>query len=64
MSFLMEKLIKNDDENNNNERYELSSDLNMNEYKMLKLIGNGSYANIYLVENYSEIYSILFNKKF
>ena len=46
----------NNYENENNERdeneyYELSSDLNMNEYKMLKLIGNGSYANIYLVEH-------------
>ena len=46
----------NNNENENNERdeneyYELSSDLNMNEYKMLKLIGNGSYANIYLVEH-------------
>ena len=46
------EISKNDDENNNNERYELSSDLNMNEYKMLKLIGNGSYANIYQVEHF------------
>ncbi len=46
------EVSKNDDENNNNERYELSSDLNMNEYKMLKLIGNGSYANIYQVEHF------------
>ena len=47
---------ENENENENNERdeneyYELSSNLNMNEYKMLKLIGNGSYANIYLVEH-------------
>jgi len=46
------EISKNNDENNNNERFELSSDLNMNEYKMLKLIGNGSFANIYLVEHY------------
>ena len=39
-------------ENDKNENYELNSDLNMNEYKMIKLIGNGSCANIYLVEHY------------
>ncbi len=43
---------KNNYNSNNNNNIVLSSDLNMNEYKMLKLIGNGSYANIYLVENY------------
>ena len=41
----------NNNENDKNEYNELTSDLNMNEYKMLKLIGNGSYANIYLVEH-------------
>ncbi len=38
--------------NNNKNINEFSSDLNMNEYKMIKLIGSGSYSNIYLVENY------------
>ena len=39
--------------NNKNKKInEFSSDLNMNEYKMIKLIGSGSYSNIYLVENY------------
>ena len=39
--------------NNKNKKInEFSSDLNMNEYKMIKLIGSGSYSNIYLIENY------------
>ena len=38
--------------NNNIISNEFTPDLNMNEYKMIKLIGSGSYANIYLVENY------------
>ena len=28
----------------------ISDDLNINSYKIIKLIGNGSYANIYLVQ--------------
>ena len=39
--------------NNMNKKInEFSSDLNMNEYKMIKLIGSGSYSNIYLVQHY------------
>ena len=34
--------------NNNIISNEFTPDLNMNEYKMIKLIGSGSYANIYL----------------
>ena len=44
------KRKKNDDYNIISN--EFTPDLNMNEYKMIKLIGSGSYANIYLVENY------------
>ena len=53
------EIIKEEEEkdNKNNNKMnknisELSSDLNMNEYKMIKLIGSGSYSNIYLIENY------------
>ena len=48
---------KNEDENDIENKvkkniYEFSSDLNINEYKILNLIGSGSFANIYIVENY------------
>ena len=39
-------------ENNNKKNIkEFSSDLNINEYRILKLIGSGSFANIYIIEN-------------
>ena len=31
-------------------KYKISSNLNMSDYQILKIIGNGSYANIYLVK--------------
>ena len=48
-SLTQEKKYEEENEKSINE---LSNDLNMNEFKLLKLIGSGSYANIYLVENY------------
>ena len=53
-AYLKEEEEKDNKNNNkmNKNISELSSDLNMNEYKMIKLIGSGSYSNIYLIENY------------
>ena len=40
----------------------ISDDLNINSYKLIKLIGNGSYANIYLVQEYKTKKNYVFKK--